>query len=64
MDAFLCKEAIPKGLNHLLFCFPPKPSGSSVTQNDDVVFKHPSETRPLALKVADNKFVAGALTEA
>ena len=45
IDAFLCKEKIPQGLNHLLFCFPPKPSGGPSAQNEDKVFKHPSETR-------------------
>jgi hypothetical protein len=63
LDAFLCKDKLPEGINHLLFCFSPKPSGDAGAQNADVVFKHPSETRPLSLKVADNKFIAAAINK-
>ena len=63
MDAYLSKDDIPEGINDLLFCFAPKPSGGPTPENDDIVFKHPSETRPLSLKVFYNKVIACALNQ-
>ena len=55
------EDEIPDELNEGLFVFPSKVDGTQGGASPDVLYVHPSETRPLTLKVSDNKIVAGVL---
>ena len=64
LNLFLSQSDLPEGLNDGVFVFPPKPSSSDPSPAPgNVVFKHPTETRPLTLKVSDNKIIAGVINQ-
>ena len=64
LNLFLCQGGLPEGLNDGVFVFPPKPSSSDPSPSPgNVVFKHPTETRPVTLKVFDNKIIAGVINQ-
>jgi hypothetical protein len=51
LDAHLCKAERPLDINDCLFHFIPKDANASLeAQTAEIVFRHPSELRPLTLK--------------
>ena len=62
LEAHLDDGETPDDLNDGLFIFPCKVKEEQTAGAPLVC--HPSETRPLTLKAADNKFVAGRLNQA
>ena len=62
VDAFCSDEPLPADINLSLMAFLDKSGEAPVhAQAPGMIFRHPLETRPLSLKQADNKLVAGIL---
>ena len=62
IDAFCSDEVLPADINWSMMAFLDK-SGEAPehAQAPGMIFRHPLDTRPLSLKQADNKLVAGVL---
>ena len=60
LDARFGNLPTPIGINDGLFVFLPKGEAENESrQNKQVLYRHPLELRPITLKVAENKIVAG-----
>ena len=60
LDAHLCSVERPLDINEGIFHFIPKSANNTTESNAaEVVYRHPSELRPLTLKNGDNKIIAG-----
>jgi len=60
IDAHMGNLPTPTGINDGLFVFLPKGNVDNDSRQDKkVLYRHPTELRPLTLKVAENKIVAG-----
>ena len=62
LNSMLAGEDVPKGVNFGLFVFIPKTDdGATLINNRRIVTPPPEDLRPLTLKAADNKTVAGVV---